>query len=237
VPDHRRHGDVQAKNQNGLEPEPKRDAGGMELKVALRKDVENVDDFKQAEPEELTIAAAEEEEQRGTEPCKQANQAIHIVLRVLPEDLSKAMSLPFVDQAGITQLHWFLDASRLAPFPLGRVVPDADGEVQWLTGLREIGGNSECQVFAGKWDRVRRHGAERGDQPAVDEDLKVRSDGRNPKRERAGTRGQCHLEPVPREAGEKRIALRVPRLIPADQGPGRVVEGGVRPPRVGSSPG
>ena len=53
------------------------------------------------------------------------------------------MRLPFADQAGIAQLHGFLKAANLTAAPLGWVVPHANGDGEWPTGLREIGRNWE----------------------------------------------------------------------------------------------
>ena len=54
------------------------------------------------------------------------------------------MRLPFADQAGIAQLHGFLEAPDLLLLPL-TVVPYADGKVEGLAGMCEIGGNGEAR--------------------------------------------------------------------------------------------
>ncbi len=131
------------------------------------------------------------------------------------------LCLPLPDEAGIAQLHGFLETAEQLILP--PVVPHADGKAEGLAGMRKIGGDGEDEVWsvsrAGMWG----HGAVLGDQPAVGIDLKVCGDEGNPKSKRACVAGQRNCEPVPRKAGELWIPLRVPRFVAADEGPGGVV--------------
>ena len=58
------------------------------------------------------------EEQQRAQARQQANQTVDVRLRLCPEKLVvRRMSLPFADEAGITQLHRLKQILQAAPAP------------------------------------------------------------------------------------------------------------------------
>jgi hypothetical protein len=116
-------------------------------------------------------------------------------------------------------------------------VPDTDCDLN-AVGARLV----RARLPASEWNQlvvpveggedVRRHVADRGDNLAVHEGLPGSHGGREIERQRLVSRGNQQAEAVPGEAAHAGVALLGPRLIAAQQGPGRVVETRFRPARI-----
>jgi len=223
MPDQDRQTPIETGQQDGPAQSPENDVEGMEIAPDPQDDVESVKGLPHAEPEKFAVGRAQKEQHQGAEACQQANQAIDVELRVAPEYRAPSLCLPLPNEAGIAQLHGFLESTEQLIFP--PVVPHADGKADWLAGLRKIGGDGEDEVWSVSRAGLRGHGAVLADQPAVCINLIVSGDEGNPKGKRTRVAGQGNLESIPSRTGELWIPLPVPRFVAADKGPGGIVEG------------